>query len=103
MHPMLNIAIRAARAAGNIISSGFDNQTDLQTEAKGDNDYVTRIDKEAEQAIIHKIKLSYPEHSFVGEEGGIVEGDNDFKWVIDPLLKASLILRYLLPSCTKVV
>ena len=57
MHPMLNIAIRAARAAGNIIANGFDNQTDLQTEAKGDNDYVTRIDKEAEQAIIHKIKL----------------------------------------------
>jgi myo-inositol-1(or 4)-monophosphatase len=85
MHPMLNIAIRAARAAGNIIASGFDNQTDLQTEAKGDNDYVTRIDKEAERAIIHKIKLSYPDHSFVGEEGGVVEGDNDFKWVIDPL------------------
>ncbi len=85
MHPMLNIAIRAARAAGNIIANGFDNQTDLQTEAKGDNDYVTRIDREAEKAIIHKIKLSYPEHSFVGEEGGVVEGDNDFKWVIDPL------------------
>ena len=66
MHPMLNIAIRAARAAGNIIANGFDNQTDLQTEAKGDNDYVTRIDREAEKAIIHKIKLSYPEHSFVG-------------------------------------
>ncbi|MFT2090451.1 inositol-1-monophosphatase [Paraglaciecola sp. 2405UD69-4] len=85
MHPMLNIAIRAARTAGNIIVKGFENQTDLMTEAKGDNDYVTRIDKEAEQAIIHKIKQSYPEHSFVGEEGGVVEGDNDFKWIIDPL------------------
>jgi len=85
MHPMLNIAIRAARAAGNIIASGFDNRTDLQIEAKGDNDYVTSIDKEAEQAIIYKIKQSYPEHSFVGEEGGVVAGDDDFKWVIDPL------------------
>ena len=85
MHPMLNIAIRAARAAGNIIANGFDNQTDLQIEAKGDNDYVTSVDKEAEQAIIYKIKQSYPEHSFVGEEGGVVDGDNDFKWIIDPL------------------
>jgi myo-inositol-1(or 4)-monophosphatase len=85
MHPMLNIAIRAARTAGNIIAKGFENQSELQIEAKGDNDYVTRIDKEAEQAIIHKIKQSYPEHSFVGEEGGVVEGDNDFKWIIDPL------------------
>jgi myo-inositol-1(or 4)-monophosphatase len=85
MHPMLNIAIRAARVAGNIIAKGFENQTDLLTEAKGDNDYVTRIDIEAEQAIIYKIKQSFPEHSFVGEEGGVVEGDNDFKWIIDPL------------------
>ncbi|WP_299073916.1 inositol-1-monophosphatase [uncultured Paraglaciecola sp.] len=85
MHPMLNIAIRAARSAGNIIAKGFENQTDMQIEAKGDNDYVTSVDKEAEQAIIYKIKQSYPEHSFVGEEGGIVEGDNDFKWIIDPL------------------
>lgn len=85
MHPMLNIAVRAARAAGTIISRGFENQSDLMTQAKGDNDYVTRIDKEAEQAIIYKIKQSYPEHSFVGEEGGIVEGNDDFKWIIDPL------------------
>lgn len=85
MHPMLNIAVRAARVAGTIISRGFENQTDLMIQAKGDNDYVTRIDKEAEQAIISKIKQSFPEHSFVGEEGGIVAGDEDFKWIIDPL------------------
>ena len=85
MHPMLNIAVRAARTAGNIIARGFENRDDLMTEAKGENDFVTRIDKEAEQAIINKIKQSYPEHSFVGEEGGIVEGDETFKWVIDPL------------------
>jgi myo-inositol-1(or 4)-monophosphatase len=85
MHPMLNIAIRAARTAGNIVAKGFENQTDMQIEAKGDNDYVTSVDKEAERAIIYKIKQSYPEHSFVGEEGGVVEGDNDFKWIIDPL------------------
>jgi myo-inositol-1(or 4)-monophosphatase len=85
MHPMLNIAIRAARTAGNIVAKGFENQTDMQIEAKGDNNYVTSVDKEAERAIIYKIKQSYPEHSFVGEEGGVVEGDNDFKWIIDPL------------------
>ena len=82
MHPMLNIAIRAARVAGNIIAKGFENQSELMVEAKGSNDFVTRIDKEAEQAIISKIQQSFPEHSFVGEEGGVVEGDNDFKWII---------------------
>ena len=85
MHPMLNIAVRAARVAGNIITKGFENRHDLILESKGDNDYVTQIDKDAEQAIIHKIQQSYPEHAFVGEEGGVVEGNEDFKWIIDPL------------------
>jgi myo-inositol-1(or 4)-monophosphatase len=85
MHPMLNIAVRAARTAGNIIVRGFEARDDLKPERKGENDFVTRIDREAEQAIISKIKQSYPEHSFVGEEGGIVEGDESFKWIIDPL------------------
>ncbi|MFT4994395.1 MAG: myo-inositol-1(or 4)-monophosphatase [Paraglaciecola sp.] len=86
MHPMLNIAVRAARVAGNIIAKGFENQSELMVEAKGSNDFVTRIDKEAEQAIISKIQQSFPDHSFVGEEGGVVKGsDDDFKWIIDPL------------------
>lgn len=82
---MLNIAVRAARTAGNIIARGFENRSDLLTEAKGENDFVTRIDKEAEQAIIQKIQQSYPDHSFVGEEGGVIEGDDTYKWIIDPL------------------
>ncbi len=85
MHPMLNIAIRAARSAGNVITRGFENRDDLAINAKSDNVFSTKIDKDAEQAIIEKIKQSYPDHSFVGEEGGIVEGDADFKWIIDPL------------------
>jgi myo-inositol-1(or 4)-monophosphatase len=85
MHPMLNIAVRAARSAGNVIARGFENGDDLQIEQKGENDFVTKIDKEAEQAIIAKIQQSYPDHTFVGEEGGLIEGDADFKWIIDPL------------------
>ena len=58
MHPMLNIAVRAARVAGNIIVRGFENLDELDTQSKGSNDYVTKIDKEAENAIISKIKQS---------------------------------------------
>ena len=86
MHPMLNIAVRAARVAGSIIVRGFENRDDLVKQAKGANDYVTQIDKDAEMAIIHKIKQSYPEHSFLGEESGETAGDNaEFQWIIDPL------------------
>ncbi len=86
MHPMLNIAVRAARVAGTIIARGFENRSDLATEAKGANDYVTQIDKDAEQAIIQKIQQSYPDHSFLGEESGETSGkEADFQWIIDPL------------------
>ena len=72
---MLNIAVRAARSAGNVIARGFENFDDLQIEQKGENDFVTKIDREAEQTIIYKIQQSYPDHTFVGEEGGIVAGN----------------------------
>lgn len=86
MHPMLNIAVRAARVAGTIIGRGFENRGDLGTETKGANDYVTQIDKDAEQAIIQKIQQSFPDHSFLGEESGETIGqDADFQWIIDPL------------------
>ncbi len=86
MHPMLNIAVRAARVAGTIIARGFENHSEQGTESKGSNDYVTKIDKDAEQAIIQKIQQSYPDHSFMGEESGEIEGaDKDFQWIIDPL------------------
>jgi myo-inositol-1(or 4)-monophosphatase len=85
MHPMLNIAVRAARAAGSIISRGFENRDELNIEQKGLNDFVTRIDKEAEAAIIDKIQHSFPEHSFIGEEGSRIDKSSEFTWVIDPL------------------
>lgn len=85
MHPMLNIAVRAARAAGNVITRGYENRDDIDIKKKGEQDYVTKIDKEAEATIIHKIQQSYPDHNFVGEESGRTGGDSDYTWVIDPL------------------
>ena len=87
MNPMLNIAIRAARKAGNIIAKGYEQAPqDTEVARKGSNDYVTEIDKAAEAAIIEVIRKSYPDHSIVAEESGIVEGkDSSVQWVIDPL------------------
>ena len=86
MHPMLNIAVRAARSAGNIIARSFENYDEVKVEQKGQNDLVTNIDKTAEQTIIAIIKKAYPDHSFVGEEFGEQAGENsDYLWIIDPL------------------
>lgn len=86
MHPMLNIAVRAARTGGNVISRAFEQVDKVEVESKGTNDFVTNVDVAAEQAIIETIRKSYPDHSIVGEETGISEGsDSDYQWIIDPL------------------
>ncbi|AAU38336.1 SuhB protein [[Mannheimia] succiniciproducens MBEL55E] len=86
MNPMLNIAIRAARKAGNVIAKSYERRDDIQTTLKSANDYVTNVDKAAEQAIIDVIRTSYPDHTIITEESGALEGkDSDIQWVIDPL------------------
>ena len=84
MHPMLNIAIRAARAAGDSIVREMDRTCDLSIESKGKNDFVTEVDRNAEKIIINTIKNAYPDHAFLAEETGQI-GEGDFVWVIDPL------------------
>ena len=85
MHPTVNIAVRAARAAGDIILR-YHNQIDLLTiENKSINDFVSEVDKTAEKAIINEIKKVFPNHSILAEESGETFGDSDFQWIIDPL------------------
>ena len=86
MYPMQTIAVRAARAAGQTIIRAFAELDKVEVTAKGINDYVTNVDKEAESAIIYQIRKSYPDHTIVGEEGGENKGANkDYVWIIDPL------------------
>lgn len=86
MHPMLTIAVRAARAAGKILVKNFGIEADINIQAKTQNDFVSDLDKAAEAAIIGAIQKAYPDHSIVAEESGSVVGkDADHEWVIDPL------------------
>ncbi|CUA86613.1 inositol-1-monophosphatase [Pseudidiomarina woesei] len=86
MHPMLNIAVRAARAAGKILVKNFGVEVDLNVQTKSQNDFVTELDKAAESAIIRTIQKAYPDHSFLAEESGEQVGkEADHKWIIDPL------------------
>jgi myo-inositol-1(or 4)-monophosphatase len=84
MHPMLNIAIRAARAAGDSIVREMDRVSDISVDIKGKNDFVTEVDRQAEYIIIEIIKNAYPDHSFLAEESG-KSGDSEYLWIIDPL------------------
>lgn len=84
MHPMLNIAVRAARQAGSLIMRSLQHVEHLEITTKGLNDFVTDVDRLAEQEIINTIKKSYPDHAIMAEESGLT-GQNDVVWVIDPL------------------
>jgi len=86
MQPMLNIASRAARKAGEIIVDALERVNLLAIEEKGRNDFVTEVDRAAEREIISQLRKAYPDHSIRGEETGASPGENpDYEWVIDPL------------------
>lgn len=88
MHPYLNIAIKAARSAGNMIARSIDriDRIEISTKANA-NDFVTSVDRSAEAEIINIIKKAYPDHGFLGEETGSHAGTNinQVVWIIDPL------------------
>jgi myo-inositol-1(or 4)-monophosphatase len=88
MHPTLNIAVRAARNAGNIIVRAMEHVDRLTITEKAENDFVTEVDNAAEQEIIRTIRNAFPSHAILAEESGAqgnTEGDNGYQWIIDPL------------------
>ena len=84
MQPLLNIAMRAARRAGDLIVKSLSRLDSLKIDTKGRNDFVTDIDRKAEADIIATIRRSYPQHAVLAEESGR-SGENEFVWIIDPL------------------
>jgi len=84
MHPMLNIAIRAARSAGRILLRYFEQADRISVTSKRRNDFVSEVDHSAEEAIIQELRSKYPDHAILAEESGEHRG-NAFQWVIDPL------------------
>jgi myo-inositol-1(or 4)-monophosphatase len=87
MHPMLNTAVKAARKAGSIINRASLDLDLVRVASKGRSDFVTEVDRAAEQAIIATLTTAYPNHAILAEESGASGpgGDADYLWIIDPL------------------
>ena len=85
MQPLLNIAVRAARRAGELIVRSLNRLESLTVSSKGRNDFVTEVDRAAEQEIIGSIRRLYPQHAFLAEESGRSGGEHETLWIIDPL------------------
>ena len=84
MHPLLNIAVKAARRAGAIINRAALDRSALEVRAKRANDFVTQVDRAAEAAIIEIIHKAHPDHEILAEESGAINR-NEYCWIIDPL------------------
>jgi myo-inositol-1(or 4)-monophosphatase len=87
MHPMLNVAVKAARSAGSIINRASMDLEAVKVGSKGINDFVTEVDHAAEAVIIKTLLDAYPQHAILSEESGKEHGNqqSDYQWIIDPL------------------
>jgi myo-inositol-1(or 4)-monophosphatase len=87
LHPMINVAVKAARAAGALINRAALDVESVRVSQKQANDFVTEVDQAAEQLIIETLLGAYPGHAIWAEESGRTHGaqDSEFVWIIDPL------------------
>ena len=86
MHPLVNVAVQAARAAGHIILRHAHQTDRLTVTAKGKSDFVSEVDRAAEAEITRIVRRYYPDHGVLGEEGGTSgKADAETVWIIDPL------------------
>ena len=85
MHPTLNIAVKAARRAASVINRASTQLDLLTVQSKSPNDFVTEVDRAAEQAIIEVLRDAFPGHGILAEESGESGPESEYTWIIDPL------------------
>lgn len=102
MQAMLNVAVRAARAAGRITTRSFSQPEALEVELKSTHDYVTSADKAAEEAIMQTIHRYYPDHGIHAEESGSSHSESPYQWVIDPIDGTTNFMRNIPHFCISI-
>lgn len=86
MHPMINVAVKAARKAGRMILNASENMQNVKVETKSPNNYVTNVDIDIEKAIIDILQRAFPDQYYIAEESGeFGNEDSHHTWIIDPI------------------
>lgn len=101
---LLEVAARAARRGGEVLRESFGDPS-LEAEEKERNDFVSRVDRDSEAAIVGEILDAFPDHRVLAEEGGVLgdgDGDRHFQWIVDPLDGTSNYLRGLPYFCVSI-
>ena len=79
----LESALSAAMKASEVLRAGFGAEHAITY--KGEVDFVTEVDKEAERVIREELLGTFPTHGMLAEEGGELAGEGDARWIVDPL------------------
>ena len=83
---LITVMERAARKAAPRLRRDFNETQELQVSRKGPADFVSQADRQAEQTLYEELKRARPDWGFLGEEGGVIEGDpTKPRWIVDPL------------------
>jgi len=102
-HEILEKAVAASRAGAAVLCRYFDSGESLEVRTKGEHDYVSRADRESEQAILAEIRRHYPDHHVLAEESGrSLDGSGDYQWLVDPLDGTTNFLQGLPVFCVSV-
>jgi len=102
VQPIVNVALRAARRAGQIITRSADRIDELNVQEKTKNDLVSEVDHQAEIVIIDTINSYYPDHGILAEESGFNQKASEFTWIIDPLDGTMNFLKGIPHHCTSI-
>ncbi len=103
MNDILTVAQQAARAGGSVITANAKRIGSLTIEQKSLHDFVSEVDRDAEQAIFAIIQAHFPQHSVLGEEYGAAgQAESDYSWIIDPLDGTTNFLRSIPHYCVSI-
>lgn len=87
MHPMVTIALRAARDAAEAIALSSDRLDRVQILDTSPSGFLTSMDQIADKSVLYHLEKAYPDHSFHSRVSGFKQGKgDDVVWLIDPLL-----------------
>lgn len=95
-------ALEAAHAAGRVLRRRFRDGAGIRVETKGLHDYVTEVDREAEDAVLSVIRSRYPSHAVTAEEGSPSVTSDGPRWLVDPLDGTTNFIHGVATFCTSV-
>jgi myo-inositol-1(or 4)-monophosphatase len=84
VNPHLAVAVEAARSAGKLLREALGGPRRISYKGHPTN-LVTEMDRRAETLIVDRLRQAFPDHGFLGEEGGAQAGQSEYRWLIDPL------------------